>query len=168
MVLCSKLQLVMNKLILPLMMGLLALGSIFWIRAQESTLKPGDRLPSLSLAYLGDNPELEKKPLLIEFWATWCPPCRKSIPHLNELYAHYHPQGLEVIGVTDEDEQTVRRFQEQLPIQYRVAINTPRSLYRRFGVDGIPQAFLVDRTGRVVWSGHPLELADDDLQGILR
>ncbi|MBV8901644.1 MAG: TlpA family protein disulfide reductase [Verrucomicrobia bacterium] len=158
----------MKKLIPPLIVGCLVLGSIFLIRGPESTLKPGDRLPPLPLAFLGDKPDLEKKPLLVEFWATWCPPCRKSIPHLNDLYARYHPQGLEVIGVTDEDEQTVRRFQQQLPMQYRVAINTPRSLYSRFGVDGIPQAFLVDRTGKVVWTGHPLELEDDDLQGILR
>ena len=158
----------MKKLIPLLIVGLLMLASMFWIRAQESALKPGDRLPPLALVYLGDKPDLAQKPLLVEFWATWCPPCRRSIPHLNELYARYHPRGLEVIGITDEDEQTVRRFQQQLPMQYRVAINTPRNLYTRFGVDGIPQAFLVDRTGRVVWTGHPLELGDDELQLVLR
>lgn len=158
----------MKKLIPLLIVAVLLLGSIFLIRGQESTLKPGDRVPSLALTYLGDKPDLEKKPLLVEFWATWCLPCRRSVPHLNDLYARYHPQGLEVIGVTDEDEQAVRGFQQQLPMRYRVAINTPRNLYSRFGVDGIPQAFLVDRTGRVVWTGHPLDLADEDLQGILR
>jgi thiol-disulfide isomerase/thioredoxin len=158
----------MKKLIPLTIVGLLVLGSTFWIRAQETAVKAGDPLPTLKLTYLADKPDTEHKPVLVEFWATWCPPCRKSIPHLNEFYARYHSQGLQVIGITDEDEQTVKRFQQQIPMQYPVAINTPRDIYARFGVDGIPQAFLVDRRGKVVWTGHPLELTDDDLRGVLR
>ncbi|MBV9492144.1 MAG: TlpA family protein disulfide reductase [Verrucomicrobia bacterium] len=158
----------MKKLIPLVMVALLVLGATFWIRAQENALKPGDPLPPLSLTYLDERPDTQHKPLLVEFWATWCPPCRRSIPHLNEVYARYRAQGLQVIGITEEDAQTVTRFQQQIPIQYPVAIDTPRDLYTRFGVDGIPHAFLVDRSGKVVWAGHPLELTDDDLQGALR
>lgn len=157
----------MKKLIPLMIVGLLVLGSAFWIRAQEAALKPGDQLPPLTLTYLADKPDTQQKPLLVEFWATWCPPCRKSIPHLNQVYARYHGQGLQMVGITAEDEQTVKEFERQIPIRYPVAINAPQDLYARFGVDGIPHAFLVDRHGKVVWAGHPLELTDDDLQGAL-
>jgi thiol-disulfide isomerase/thioredoxin len=147
--------------------GVLVIGSTLWIRAQAASVKPGDPLPPLSLTYLREKPDLERKPLLVEFWATWCPPCRRSIPHLNEVYARYHQAGLEVVGITDEDAPTVEKFQQELPMQYPVAVQAPRQLYARFGVKGIPQAFLVDRQGKVVWSGHPLELTEEDVNGAL-
>jgi cytochrome c biogenesis protein CcmG, thiol:disulfide interchange protein DsbE len=97
-------------------------------QAQLVPVKLGESLPTLSLNYLGKQPELAGKPLLVEFWATWCPPCRKSVPHLNQIYAKYKTQGLEIVGITDEDEATVKKFQKQIPMDYSVAINTPGSI----------------------------------------
>jgi thiol-disulfide isomerase/thioredoxin len=130
-------------------------------------VKPGDTLPSLSLNYLGQQPQLTGKPVLVEFWATWCPPCRKSIPHLNEVYAKYKDKGLTIVGITNEDEATVKKFQEKIPMNYNVAINAPQELLEQFGVDGIPTAFLVDKTGKVVWTGHPMELTEATIQKVL-
>jgi thiol-disulfide isomerase/thioredoxin len=130
-------------------------------------VKPGDPLPSLSLNYLGQQPQLTGKPVLVEFWATWCPPCRKSIPHLNEVYAKYKDKGLNIVGITNEDEATVKKFQEKIPMTYNVAINAPQELLQQFGVDAIPTAFLVDKTGKVVWTGHPMELTEATIQKVL-
>jgi thiol-disulfide isomerase/thioredoxin len=137
------------------------------VHAQMIVPKTGDPFPTLSLNYLGKQPELSGRPLLVEFWATWCPPCRKSIPHLNEIYAKYKPKGLEIVGITDEDEATVKKFQQQIPMEYNVAINTPSSIYKQFGIEAIPTAFLVDRAGKIVWTGHPMELTETQIQSVL-
>jgi thiol-disulfide isomerase/thioredoxin len=135
--------------------------------AQLVVPKAGDPLPTLALNYLGKQPELSGRPVLVEFWATWCPPCRKSIPHLNEIYTKYKSQGLEIVGITDEDEATVKKFQQQVPMEYNVAINTPQSVYQQFGVEAIPTAFLVNKGGKIVWTGHPMELTEVEIQGVL-
>ena len=135
--------------------------------AQVVVPKAGDPLPALMLNYLGKQPDLSGKPVLVEFWATWCPPCRKSIPHLNQIYAKYKSKGLEIVGITDEDEATVKKFQQQVPMEYNVAINTPRSVYQQFGIEGIPTAFLVNKGGKIVWTGHPMELTEAQIRGVL-
>jgi len=148
--------------------GILSLGIVVGpVRAQIAVPKPGDPLPKLALKYLGKEPELTGKPVLVEFWATWCPPCRKSIPHLNQIYAKYRSKGLEIVGITDENEATVKKFQQQVPMDYNVAINTPQSVYQQFGIEGIPTAFLVDKGGKIVWTGHPMELTDTEIQSVL-
>jgi thiol-disulfide isomerase/thioredoxin len=137
------------------------------LHAQLVVPKAGDPLPTLALNYLGKQPELSGRPVLVEFWATWCPPCRKSIPHLNRIYEKYKSQGLEIVGITDEDEATVKKFQQQVPMEYNVAINTPQSVYQQFGIEGIPTAFLVNKGGKIVWTGHPMELTEVEIQGVL-
>ena len=124
----------MKKIAIALYAGLVIGLSTAPASAQMLVAKEGEQLPALALNYLGKQPELAGKPLLVEFWATWCPPCRKSIPHLNEIYSKYKAQGLQIVGITDEDEATVKKFQKQIPMDYNVAINTPGSIYEEFGI----------------------------------
>jgi thiol-disulfide isomerase/thioredoxin len=156
------------KRILTAIFGVLFIGVVCDpLHAQSALPKPGDPLPTLNLNYLGKQPELAGKPVLVEFWATWCPPCRKSIPHLNQIYSKYKSQGLEIVGITDENQATVRKFQEQIPMDYNVAINAPESIYEQFGIQGIPTAFLVNKEGKIVWTGHPLELTEEEIRSVL-
>ena len=67
---------------------------------------------------------------------------------------------MQIVGITDEDEATVKKFQKQIPMDYNVAINTPGSTFEQFGVTAIPTAFLVDKSGKIVWTGHPMELSE--------
>jgi thiol-disulfide isomerase/thioredoxin len=157
----------MKKIAIALCVGLLIGLPAATTHAQMIAAKQGEQLPTLTLNYLGKQPELTGKPLLVEFWATWCPPCRKSIPHLNEIYAKYKAQGLQVIGITDENEAIVEKFQKQIPMDYDVAINTPQSVYQQFGIQAIPTAFLVDKSGKIVWTGHPMELSETEIQSVL-
>jgi thiol-disulfide isomerase/thioredoxin len=157
----------MKKIAIALCAGLLIGLPAATTHAQMIAAKQGEQLPTLTLNYLGKQPELTGKPLLVEFWATWCPPCRKSIPHLNEIYAKYKAQGLQVIGITDENQAIVEKFQKQIPMNYDVAINTPQSVYQQFGIQAIPTAFLVDKSGKIVWTGHPMELSETEIQSVL-
>jgi thiol-disulfide isomerase/thioredoxin len=132
--------------------------------AVEASAKPesGARINMKALAknldFLGDRPVLTSRPLLIEFWATWCPPCRASIAHLNDLDKKYHERGLEIVGVTGEDKTVVERFRAGTPMHYAVALDADQALAAQFQVATIPQAWLFDKDGRIVWSGHPMQL----------
>ena len=127
----------------------------------------GQKLPDSYLNFVDKTPDWKGKPLLLEFWATWCPPCRKSIPHLNEIFAKYKDSGLVVIGVTDEEESKIRKFRRNVPMDYAVAIDNDGRLGEKMGIRGIPTAFLVNKSGEIVWEGHPMQLTDEDIAKIL-
>jgi thiol-disulfide isomerase/thioredoxin len=89
------------------------------------------------------------KVVLVDFWATWCGPCRMSIPHLKELYAEYASQGLEIIGVAIGDkEELVRRFVDKQQIDY-VTVLGDQAVAMDYGITNIPTAFLLDQDGNV-------------------
>jgi thiol-disulfide isomerase/thioredoxin len=119
------------------------------------------------LEFLGDTPSLTDHPVLIEFWATWCPPCRASIAHLNDLEKKYHGRGLKIIGITGEDKTVVERFRARTPMHYAVALDRNQALATEFDVQTIPQAWLLDKDGRVLWSGHPMELDEQTIAQVL-
>jgi thiol-disulfide isomerase/thioredoxin len=129
----------------------------------------GDKISPSILEYItptGYN--LSGKAVLVEFWATWCPPCRKNIPHLNDLHAKY--PDLVMIGLTNEDETTITKFEKEVPIKYIVGGGTSNEVFQEFGVEFIPTAFLIDKTGTVVWtgSGYPTTIPDDLIKSVLK
>jgi len=109
---------------------------------------------------------------VVEFWATWCGPCRKSIPHLTELQRKYSERGVTFIGITVEDMQTVRPFVNEMgnKMNYWVAIDSNRRTHaaymKAYGRDGIPAAFVVDKNKKVAWVGHPMGELDSVLQAM--
>ena len=129
--------------------------------------KVGEQLPELRLKFFGRDPDYANKPVLLEFWATWCPPCRESIPHLNELHAKYKERGLVIIGATDEAASVIRKFQKDTPMDYAVATDSGGKLNEQMGVDGIPHAFLADSSGKIVWEGHPMKLREEEIEKVL-
>ena len=102
------------------------------------------------------------KVYLVEFWATWCAPCVKSIPHLTKIQEKYKDRDVTVIGISSEDNLAkVKDFVSKLgkKMDYTVAVDVGRKVHagymRAYGLRGIPAAFLVDQKGKVVWVGHP-------------
>ena len=128
-------------------------------------LEPGDKAPDLTGdVWINGNAVNPAKPdgkttYVIEFWATWCPPCKRSIPQLNKLFEQYKDKHVVIVGVTSEAEETVRPFIEKMDMKYLVAIDTNRTFSETYmdGVPGIPHAFIIDTNGMVVWSGHPAD-----------
>ena len=127
----------------------------------------GKQVPELKLTFAKGEIASAGKPLLLEFWATWCGPCRQSIPHLNQVYAKFKDKGLVVIGVTDEDVETVNAFMKKVPMDYSVAVGDDK-LGAFFGVSGIPHALLITKEGKVLWEGHPMQLDEADIEKLLK
>lgn len=114
----------------------------------------GQVAPDLVVAeWIGSEPNIEGKFVLIDFWATWCPPCRKAIPELNE-YATHFAEDLVVIGISDEPVDKITAMAEP-KIEYYSATDTEGSTKKVLGVQGIPHVLLVDPAGKVCWQGFP-------------
>lgn len=133
-------------------------------------IEVGDKAPSLKGVkswYNGKvvDPGKEGKITILDFWATWCIPCLESIPHLNELYDRYNSQGVVIAGITREGKDEVDPFLKRVPMRFPVGMDTRGTTLRTYmaGREEIPQAFLINRQGIVVWEGHPMEGLDEVL-----
>ena len=100
--------------------------------------------------------ELRGKVVVVEFWATWCSPCRQSIPYINALAEKWVDKGLTVLSLTREDRPTVERFFRRQKLKVNYTIGCESDSLAAYGVRGIPRAFVIDPKGAVVWAGHPL------------
>lgn len=94
--------------------------------------------------------ELKGKVVLVNFWATWCPPCRKEMPDLQALYDKYKDQGLVVLSISDEEIAKVSPFIAERKITYPVLLDPGRKVAEEFVVEGIPKSFVYDREGKLV------------------
>ena len=152
--------------------------------AAEPTLKVGDPAPKIRTGkWVQGDPvkEFEKgKAYIVEFWATWCPPCRRSIPHLNEIWQKYKDKGLVVIGqdCSERNDSGVAAFVKKMGDQmtYRVALDDKgtdpegrmsKTWMEAAGQEGIPTAFVVNTKGKIAWIGHPMDLNDSIIEGAL-
>ena len=120
--------------------------------------------------WLGDKPDLKGKFLLVDFWATWCPPCRKAIPELNKLHKQFGDK-MAVIGISDEKERVVVSMKNP-HIEYFNAIDTQKRMKNVVQVKGIPHVMIIDPQGTVCWEGFPFlsghELTETVVENLLR
>lgn len=94
--------------------------------------------------------DLKGKVVLVNFWATWCPPCRKEMPDMEALYRKFKASGLVILGISDEDEGKVRPFIAKSKYSYPILLDPGRKANAEFRVGGIPKSFLYDREGKLV------------------
>ena len=115
--------------------------------------------------WLSEPPDMQGKFVLVDFWATWCGPCRQSIPHLNELSAKFKDK-LVVIGLSEEPEQKIRAMTSP-QIDYTIASDTQDRTSHTVEVRGIPHTMLIDPTGIVRFEGMPHYLDEKGLETLI-
>ena len=150
----------------------------------DKVLTIGDMAPTVEIShFLKGEPVAEFETgnvYVLEFWATWCGPCKASIPHISKLQEEFRDYNVTIIGVSDEKLQTVVKFLSKADsetvlwtdkIQYTLATDPDRSTYdaymRPAAQRGIPTAFVIGKDSRIEWIGSPVEL-DDVLGKVVR
>lgn len=103
--------------------------------------------------------DMRGKVVFLDFWATWCPPCIRSVPDVAKLHAEYAPRGVEVVSISlDEDKDALHRFVEANDMKTHVVAGEDSDVARHYGVTAIPRFVIIDKEGRItqVWEGyHP-------------
>lgn len=102
--------------------------------------------------------------LIVDFWGTWCPPCRKEIPHFVELKSKYGKDGLEIVGLNYEGDaatakETIKKFAAENKMNYRCAVGDEATQKKVPNLQGYPTTLFIDRTGKVrlkVVGYHPM------------
>ena len=162
----------------------LALGAGLTFTGAAATLHVGNPAPKLQCGKFVQGEPVKAfapgKAYVVEFWATWCGPCRASIPHLNETYTKFKDKGLIVIGQNcwEQDESKVSPFIKTMgeKMTYRVALDDKNGSEKgkmaetwmeAAGQNGIPTAFLIDTKGYVAWIGHPMTLQENTIEEVL-
>ena len=93
---------------------------------------------------------LQGKVVLVNFWATWCPPCRKEMPDLDTLYQRFKDKGLVILAISDEEPDKVKTFLAEQKITYPILLDPGRKVNEAFRIEGIPKNFLYNRDGKLV------------------
>ncbi len=131
---------------------------LFVAAAPVHAVQPGDRAPAVSLKPLANVPDTGRVTLddyvgmlvYLDFWASWCGPCRRSFPALEEIREKYHEEGFEVLAVNlDDDLADAHRFLERFPVSYPVVHDASKRSPQDYAVKGMPSAYLIDQFGVV-------------------
>jgi thiol-disulfide isomerase/thioredoxin len=145
----------LTRLLKPALPAALLAASLWLAGANPlaaATLKPGERFPDLKAANLeGDLPaDLTNKVILVDFWASWCGPCKKSFPIMDQLQKKYGPRAFVIIAISvDEKKEALAGFLKQNPVSLVVVRDPGHKLVARVDVSTMPSSFLLDRSGTI-------------------
>lgn len=106
------------------------------------------------------------RPVLLEFWGTYCGPCVASIPHLNDLYSRFGSR-VQFVAVSPEGADVVKAFMATHKIAYPVAVDPSHEFFQAWNVKGVPTLIFLDSGQKVQWRGHSMEMTDAKLASLL-
>ena len=144
--------------------ALVLLSMLWWFPAASlgpvsETASDGDRRVDLSASFITPDGEevrladLEGKVFFINFWATWCAPCRLEMPSMAALYERFQDSGLVMVAITDEDPATIRTFLDSNPYPFEILLDRgeDHSFARRHGARALPTTLVTDPAGHLIF-----------------
>ncbi len=154
---------------------LLTLALLLLLPISALALNQGDKL----LPFAGQDMDgktidsttiIGKKPVMLIFWASWCPNCKSEVPKVNELVKKYQSQGMEFIGINvghNDSEGKARRFMDKTGITYPVIFDNKGTISQQYGVQGVPTILVANKKGIVVFKNYGTpEITDEYFQQI--
>jgi len=149
-----------GSILLLLTAGLVAAGAGAWVGLSGSAVAPlrsGAAAPDFVLPSLSGHPEAlagyRGRVLFVNFWATWCAPCREEAPALQVLYERLRAEGFSVLAVSIDDagaREKVEGFVRDFGLEFPVLLDVEQSVYHAYQAYGVPETFLIDKDGHVV------------------
>ena len=136
-------------------MKILLIAVFFLYSATATALSEGDIAPSFSLPILGESQliqldEFQGKVVYLDFWASWCAPCRISLPQITALQAELGSDQFEVIAINlDEDPEKAIRFLKRFPVNYTVLTDPEGQVAEAYQLPGMPSSFIISRMGKI-------------------
>ena len=141
-----------NRILASLRLGALCLATLAAPAAWS--LDAGAAAPDLNLPGLKEAVTLaglKGKVVYVDFWASWCGPCKQSFPFMNDLQAKYRAQGFEILAVNlDTKRDDADKFLAEVPAQFTLAFDAKGDSAKRFEIKGMPSSYLIGRDGKVV------------------
>jgi cytochrome c biogenesis protein CcmG/thiol:disulfide interchange protein DsbE len=132
------------------------LGVLVLSLSAQAKLKEGDAFPSPKLPVLNNKGTLDLasykgKVVIVDFWASWCEPCKVELPALNDFYKKYKAKGLVVVGVNmDENSEDAKAFLKDHPVQVPLAYDgKAQVLAKQLDIDKMPTSFILDKSGKI-------------------
>lgn len=152
----------MSKKLAALCLGLILSSGAAWAAVEKDAPAPAFSAPHLlkpSSMKLGDY---RGKVVYLDFWATWCPPCRSAFPQIDRIYAKYRERGFDVVAVNQDQELgEALHFAEKQPVSFLLVTDRDHGIAERYGVKAMPSSYLIDRKGvvRHIHRGFKLDSA---------
>jgi thiol-disulfide isomerase/thioredoxin len=132
--------------------------------AAAHAAEPGGVAPDFELSGTGGKVRLSNlrgNVVYVDFWASWCGPCRQSFPWMNEMHARYGAQGLRIVGINlDAHEKDARDFLAETPAAFTVAFDSTGDTPRSYRIKGMPTSLLIDADGKIVFEHSGFRVAD--------
>ncbi len=118
---------------------------------------------------LPDSTSLDGKVVYVDFWASWCLPCRHSFPWMQEMYNKYHRQGFEIVAVgVDKDHKAALKFLEDIKPGFPIVYDSTGEIAKQYGLEAMPTSFLYGRDGRLVMQNRGFRPEEaDSLDAVL-
>jgi cytochrome c biogenesis protein CcmG/thiol:disulfide interchange protein DsbE len=145
--------------------------------AMKPMLPPGElagSAPAFTLTDLNGKPvslaDFRGKVVVLNFWATWCPPCRREIPDFIDLQREYGSRGVQIVGIALDEPEKVQAFARQNGMNYPVLLGSDEISMKYGGIEGIPTTFIIDKDGKIVnrFEGfRPREVFEAEIKQLL-
>ena len=133
----------------------------------------GDKAPEIKISkWMNSAPEFKNnfkgKTVFLEFWATWCGPCRKMIPEINELVNKYKSDNMIFVSVTKEEPEKVAEFMKKNEMKAAIAIDEKGLTNANYNIKFIPHLYIINPEGKIVYAGHPSVITDEVIANYLK